>query len=211
MLALTRQLHDAALEERVEAWRRQRRPVTWQDQCQSLTALRRDPLFTDFRALDLRIQRAPLRRVDRAFRAFFRRCRAGETPGFTRFRPASRWRTIDLDDASPGMVRRQGRHTVLAVKGLAPMRLRTSRPLPASTMLKSVRIVRKPVRAEVHLCYALPAGAPAPAADATPARPVGIDVGVARRLTLSTGEALARRTPVSLGPCWLGRPELPRI
>ncbi len=96
VLALTRQLYNAALEERVEAWRRQRRPVTWQDQCKSLTALRRDPLFTDFRALDLRIQRAPLRRVDRAFRAFFRRCRAGEAPGFPRFKPASRWRTIDL-------------------------------------------------------------------------------------------------------------------
>ena len=108
-------------------------------------------------------------------------------PGFPRFKPASRWRTIDLDDASPGMVRRRGRHTVLAVKGLAPIRLRTSRPLPASAMLRSVRIVRKPVRTEVHLCYALPAAAPA--------RPVGIDVGVARRLTLSTGEALARRTP----------------
>ena len=96
VLALTRQLYNAALEERVEAWRRQRRPVTWQDQCKSLTALRHDPLFTDFRALDLRIQRAPLRRVDRAFRAFFRRCRAGEAPGFPRFKPASRWRTIDL-------------------------------------------------------------------------------------------------------------------
>ncbi len=195
VLALTRQLYNAALEERIEAWRRQRRSITWQDQCKSLTVLRRDPLFADFRALDLRMQRAPLRRVDRAFRAFFRRCRAGEAPGFPRFKPASRWRTIDLDDVSPGMVRRRGRHTVLAVKGLPFMRLRSSRPLPASAMLKSVRVVRKPVRTEVHLAYALPAAVPASAADATPACPVGIDVGVARRLTLSTGEALARRTP----------------
>ncbi len=87
MLALTRQLYNAALKERVEAWRR---PVTWQDQCKSFTALRRDPLFTDFRTLDLRIQRAPLRRVDRAFRGFVRHCRAGEAPGFPR-------RALDLD------------------------------------------------------------------------------------------------------------------
>ena len=62
-------------------------------------------------------------------------------------------------------------------------------------MLKSVCIVRKSVRTKVHLCHAVPAAAPTPAADATPACPVGIDVGAAQRLTLSAGEDLARRTP----------------
>ena len=47
VFALTRQLYNAALEERAEAWRRQRRSVSWQDQCKSLTALRRDPPSTD--------------------------------------------------------------------------------------------------------------------------------------------------------------------
>ena len=147
------------------------------------------------RDLDLRIQRAPLQRVDRAFRGFFRRCKAGKTPGFPRFRHARRWRSIELNNASPGMVRRRGRRTVLVVKGLPPIRIRTSRPLPDPAALKTVRIVRKPVRTEIHLCYGIAATAPAPAEDAAPSRPVGIDVGVARRLTLSTGEALARRDP----------------
>ena len=93
------------------------------------------------------------------------------------------------------MVCRRGRRTVLVVKGLPPIRIRTSRPLPDPAALKTVRIVRKPVRTEIHLCYGIAATAPAPAADAAPSRPVGIDVGVARRLTLSTGEALARRDP----------------
>ena len=195
VLTLTRQLYNAALEERVEAWRRCRQAITWQDQFKSLTARRRDPLYADLRDLDLRIQRAPLQRVNRAFRGFFRRCKASGTPGFPRFRPASRWRSIELDDASPGMVRRRGRRTVLVVKGLPPIPIRTSRALPDPAALKTVRIVRKPVRTEIHLCYGIAATAPAPAEDAAPSRPVGIDVGVARRLTLSTGEALARRDP----------------
>ncbi len=154
VLTLTRQLHNAALEERVEAWRRCRQSITWQDQFKSLTTLRRDPLYADLRDLDLRIQRAPLQRVDRAFRGFFRRCKASGTPGFPRFRPASRWRSIELNDASPGMVRRRGRHTVLVVKGLPPIRIRTSRPLPDPAALKTVRIVRKPVRVQAsrNLC-----------------------------------------------------------
>ena len=93
------------------------------------------------------------------------------------------------------MVCRRGRRPVLVVKGLPPIRIRTSRPLPDPAALKTVRIVRKPVRTEIHLCYGIAAAAPAPAEDAAPSRPVGIDVGVARRLTLSTGEALARRDP----------------
>ena len=57
VLTLTRQLYNPALEERVEAWRRCRQSITWQDQFKSLTALRRDPLYADLRDLDLRIQR----------------------------------------------------------------------------------------------------------------------------------------------------------
>ena len=167
VLTLTRQLYNAALEERVEAWRRCRQSITWQDQFKSLTMLRRDPLYADLRDLDLRIQHAPLQRVDRAFRGFFRRCKAGKTPGFPRFQPASRWRSIELNDASPGMVRRRGRHTVLVVKGLPPIPIRTPRPLPDPAALKTVRIVRKPVRTEIHLCYGIAATAPASATIAT--------------------------------------------
>ena len=108
ILTLTRQLYKATLEERVEARRRCRQSISWQDRFKSLTTLRRDPLYADLRNLALRIQRAPLQRVDRAFRGFFRRCQAGGTPGFPRFRPASRWRSIELNNASPGMVRRRG-------------------------------------------------------------------------------------------------------
>ena len=37
-----------------------------------------------------------LKRVDAAFQAFFRRVKAGETPGYPRFKPLRRFRTIEL-------------------------------------------------------------------------------------------------------------------
>jgi hypothetical protein len=48
-----------------------------------LMELRRDERFT---VVACDIQRDPLRRVDRAFKAFFRRVKAGQKPGFPRFR-----------------------------------------------------------------------------------------------------------------------------
>ncbi len=164
VLTLMRQLYNASLEERVEAWRRCRKSITWQNRFKSLTTLRCDSLYADLRDLDRRIQCAPLQPVDRAFRGFFRRCTVGETPGFPQFRPASRRRSTELHNASPGMVRRRGRHTVLVVKGLPPIRIRISRPLPDPAALKSIRIVRKPIRTEIHLCYGI--AATTPAADA---------------------------------------------
>jgi putative transposase len=53
-----------------------------------LTLLRRDPRFATI-AVD--IERAPLRRVDRAFQAFFRRVKAGQKPGTQWFKWRDRY------------------------------------------------------------------------------------------------------------------------
>ena len=46
-----------------------------------------------------------LKRLDEAYRAFYRRCKHGEAPGYPRFRPIQRMETIDVTQVSPGMVR----------------------------------------------------------------------------------------------------------
>ena len=43
--------------------------------------------------------RGTLTRLDRAFAGFYRRCRRGETPGFPRFKSASRWDSVEYPDA----------------------------------------------------------------------------------------------------------------
>jgi putative transposase len=56
-----------------------------------LTELRRDERFT---VVACDIQRDPLRRVDRACKAFFRRVKAGQKPGFPRFRSPLRYESF---------------------------------------------------------------------------------------------------------------------
>jgi putative transposase len=80
--------YNAALQERRDAWKLERKAITYRTQQDELTVLRQDKRFT---VVSCDIQRDPLRRVDRAFKAFFRRCKAGQKPGYPRFRSHLRY------------------------------------------------------------------------------------------------------------------------
>ena len=78
------QLYNAALEERISARSKAGKSISYADQCKSLTVLRRDlPEWAD--AANCSSQQMTLRRLDKAFGAFFQRVRSGQTPGFPRF------------------------------------------------------------------------------------------------------------------------------
>ena len=69
------------------------------------------------------------------------------------------------------------------------VQVRPSRELPPNNLLKAIRITRKPLRTEVALSYDLPNPEVKPVGN-----PVGIDMGVSKRLTLSDGETVEKRT-----------------
>jgi putative transposase len=92
LLGLQCELYNAALEERRGAWRWERRRVSYFDQCRTLTALR--GVRPEVLAAGVTVCRGTLRRLDWAFVAFYRRCKAGQRPGFPRFRPRSRWDSL---------------------------------------------------------------------------------------------------------------------
>ena len=61
-------------------------------QYSELTALRKEN--AGLNSVYRECEDAVLHRLDLAFAGFFRRCSRGETPGYPRFKPASRWRQI---------------------------------------------------------------------------------------------------------------------
>jgi putative transposase len=79
LLEAQRQLYNAALEERRGAWRWERRSIARFEQLRALTGW-------DHPVLEFGVcpARGTLTRLDRAFRAFYRRCGTRETPGFPR-------------------------------------------------------------------------------------------------------------------------------
>ena len=83
-LEAQRQLYNAALEERIDCYRKTGKSITLFDQCKSLTECRRD--IPEMAECPLRIQRGTIKRLDEAFQHFFRRVKNGEKPGFPKFK-----------------------------------------------------------------------------------------------------------------------------
>ena len=92
ILAVSCDIYNAALGERISAWDTCRKSIGYYDQTKELTELRK--LDTDVAWLCSDIAREPLRRVNLAFAAFFRRRKAGRTPGFPRWKPISRYNSF---------------------------------------------------------------------------------------------------------------------
>jgi putative transposase len=86
ILDAQRALYNAALEERIDCYRKTGRTLTYIDQCKSLTECRKH--LPEMAAIPANIQRGTLKRLDEAFKGFFLRLRRGDRPGFPRFRGA---------------------------------------------------------------------------------------------------------------------------
>ena len=89
MLGLHQRLYNAALEQRIAAWRLQRKSLSAYDQMRDLTELRADD--ERYAALNAQSAQVTLQRLHLAFSSFFRRCKKGETPGFPRFKAFDRY------------------------------------------------------------------------------------------------------------------------
>ena len=184
--SILNRLYNAALEERRTAWESEQRGVTLYDQMKGLTSQRKDDP-EGLGSVAVKAERGMLMRLDRAFKAFFRRCKAGEKPGYPRFRPIARMETIDVVDPKATMVKKRARGYAIRPKGFPTIRIFPSRPLPDRCPLKALRIVRKPNRVYVDLTYEVEKP-PLPKCESS----VGIDLGVRKRAVLSTGERIER-------------------
>jgi putative transposase len=128
MLDVTRQLYNAALEQRIAAYRRCRVMVSASMQYRELTSLRCE----DVRIASVyrEVEDSALRRLDLAFAAFFRRLRRGERAGFPRFRAVSRWDTLVFPHGDRAL-RLNADQSKVRVPGVGVVRLRNGRVIPA--------------------------------------------------------------------------------
>ena len=132
ILEKQRQLYNAALEERIGAFRKAGRSPAYFDQCKGLTEWRRDD--ADARALPVNLQRWTLKRLDDAYLAFFRRVRTGQKPGFPRFRGTGRFDSFGFRDFL-GITLGKGRIRFNGFPG--SLRFHLHRPIPEGTRIRS--------------------------------------------------------------------------
>lgn len=145
-------LYNHLLEQRIRVYRRSGKTCGYYTQTRYLTNLRsRKPYFDD---VHTRVWRGVTHRLDRSYKAFFRRVKDGtEKPGFPRFKSSRRWKTIEIPDPTPNMVNERDGRWVVKVKGLPIMRIRPRREIPPSEDLKTLTITLKPTGAYVSMTY----------------------------------------------------------
>ncbi|MDE2936480.1 MAG: transposase [Chloroflexota bacterium] len=140
-------------------------------------------------SVSFNVGRGVLIRMEEARKAFYRRCKSGEKPGYPRFKPYPRYRTVQIEQPTPVMVRPDLHGYVVRIKGLPVVRLRTNRKLPRAEDLKTIRITLRGRRPSVCLTYAVGIE-PLPKNNSR----VGLDMGVLSRITTSDGESIERRS-----------------
>lgn len=183
ILAECATLYNAALQEWRDAYRLAGVSVNVFHQNKEFTAVRAQDVF--WGGISTLAGRGVLKRAENARQAFYRRVKAGEKPGFPRYKSRRRWRCIQLFGAYSGMVK----DGYLSIKGLPRIKFKAKRELPPSEQIKSIAIVRRGRRVDINLTYKVDVD-PLPSQGGNA---VGIDMGVTDRMTLSTGETYERR------------------
>ena len=84
-----RELYNAALQERRDAYHMVGKSITYYDQANQLPEIK--DIREEYQDIHSQVLQDVLRRVKKAFDNFFRRCKSGETPGFPRFQGRNRY------------------------------------------------------------------------------------------------------------------------
>ncbi|MBZ6248583.1 transposase [Streptomyces olivaceus] len=188
MLADHCSLYNGALQERRDAYRHASKT--------SIKYGMQSAQLKDIRAFDAErqgrwsfsSQQATLRRLDKAFAAFFRRIKSGETPGYPRFRGVNWFDTVEFPkdgdgcrwDSTP-----YDPQTRVRFQGVGHVKVKQHRPVVGK--VKTVSVKREGRRWYVVLTAEQAQPGPLPATGAV----VGIDMGIASFLTTSDGEHVA--------------------
>jgi len=88
-LMLCRHVYNSAVGERREAWQKCGVSVNYYQQKAELPGIKAD--LPEYGEVNGQVLQDVVQRVDCAFQAFFRRVKAGETPGFPRFHGRARY------------------------------------------------------------------------------------------------------------------------
>src|SRR5215831_10671147 len=131
-----RELYNAALQERRDAWQKCGVSMTLASQSAQLPAIKE--VRPEYRDLHSQVLQDVLTRLDRAFQACFRRVKAGEQPGEPRFQGANRSHSITYKPFGTGAARANG---CLVLAKIARLAVRWSRPIAGPP--KTVTLTRE--------------------------------------------------------------------
>src|SRR6266568_1966099 len=186
-LTRCRELYNAALSERHDSYTYAGKSITYSDQQNDLPEMKAQ-IREEYQDIAAHVLQDVLRRLDKAFQNFFRRCKHGENPGFPRFQGRHRYDSFTYPDQAGWKlaVEQQGKKLkgALSLTKIGKAKVTLHRPLEGK--IKTVTIKREVE--QWYVTFSCEVEAPEKLPESV--EDVGIDLGVTHLATLSTGEMI---------------------
>lgn len=169
-------LYNHLLEQRITSWKSENKRLSRFDQCNTFKQLKKEHLF--LKDIHSQVLQDIAMRLDLAFRAFFRRVKSGQKPGFPRFRGSDRYDSFTYPQSGFKLLK-----NVVQLSKIGGIKIKLHRPIEG--IIKTCTIRRTPtgkwfVTFSCDIEYK-PVEQPIEPA-------VGIDMGLLSFATLSNGE-----------------------
>lgn len=191
-----RELYNAALQERRDAWqvvknspnyydaemrkeKAREHSVSYYDQSAQVVSLKE--IRTEYKDIPAVVIRDPLQRVEKAFKAFYKRVKEGKTPGYPRFQGKERYDSFAFVQSTGFSITQDNR---LCLSKIGTIKVKIHRPVEGK--IKTCTIKREGEHwYVVFSCEIEQEVQYHPSEEA-----VGVDLGLLHFATLSTGETI---------------------
>jgi putative transposase len=177
-LALCCELYNAALQERRDAYRLERKSIHYIAQANQLPEIK--AARPELNEIHSQVLQDVLKRLNKAFDGFFRRLKTKHKAGFPRFRSRSRYDSFTYIQS--GFALKDGK---LRLSKIGDVKIKLHRPIAGK--VKTLTITRS-ATGKWYACFSVEMEAQALPKNS---KSVGIDVGVTHFATLSNGEQIA--------------------
>ncbi len=174
-----RELYNAALTERREAYRMRGSGISYYDQANQLPEIKE--ALPEYAEIGSHVLQDTLRRLDKAFAAFFRRVKRGDKPGFPRYVGRGRFDSFTYPDVAGWKLEGD----TLTLARIGAVRVKLHRPIEGK--IKTVTIKRE--GEHWYVCFSTQQDQDI---GSVPIKSeVGVDVGVEKFAALSNSEVIA--------------------
>ena len=184
LLDLSRNVYNAALEQRRDIYEETGVGLAYTQQSKHFGEMRRDDP-DGLGLLNFSCMQHTLRKLDKAFRAFFRRVKVGETPGYPRFKGRNRFHSFEYTYGDGCKLRFDDQErALLYVQNVGEIKIKYHRPIPSDAKIKHV-VIKRSV-GKWYVCFQIELSDIGLIERET--SEMGIDVGLHSLLAFSDGE-----------------------
>ena len=126
-------IYNQCLAQRKEAWEKEQKSISCYDQINQLPDLKEKD--ERFQSIFSQVLQDVMRRVDKAFKNFFRRVKAGDTPGYPRFKSARRYDSFTYPQSGFGLTDNKK----LKLSKIGDVKIKLHRPIEGEIKALTIR------------------------------------------------------------------------